>query len=303
MRSYQEKLEANPRAVGRPFDYQDLLLEPIADDPTSAKSSYSGWEAHHIEHEQFYLGGIVWFLNNVGISINRIADFREEAASRIVTLTNDGKINWRDARDCQTEERKFWGEIARQQFNKVKKKKGPPKSLYFSKLMVALLACELAVEKTLERNGKLRNIIDPIIEKPEDIYKVMRIIPACWNINNFNESRLEEMISEHPELLQKLTQACGREDGQSQFIVDLAKGHPVQWRLPTRCSHAEFETVATHKQSQAFECGKVASIALQYVLLAHLYQITHSQLSFIGKRDCQLHQLLIITENRRQMSV
>lgn len=194
------------KAAKRPEHYEDLLSRPIGadlDDP----NSYQDWEFDHGTKPRFYIQGFLWFLRQTHLTVNGVANFREEAADFVEDATSwDEMPGW-------TQERQ---PVARQQLNAARNHK----PLRFQKAATILVACELAAAERLERYGECGEI-----HSPQDIYRHMKIVPACWNINDFNPPFLEELRSQ-PENYQGLQRYIAQD---KQVLEDLANGHSVSF--------------------------------------------------------------------------
>ncbi len=231
--NYLSDIRAQNRPRQRPDNHEKLLFHPIADDPSSESAvCYEDWEFDHGRMNRFYVGGFLWFLRQVDEPPSNLSRFREEAISRIADQTN-----WFEMPNSG----KAWSEgIARQQFN-VAKRREP---LHFQKAAIIIMACEIAAEAALGQGREM-----PDINDAKDVYTTMSIIPACWNINDFNRdliSRLEKL----PDAFDKLKEATGQ-DSPTVFR-HLAVGNTVTWETAAKTHH-----VISNDFDSSFKVGKV----------------------------------------------
>jgi len=209
---YDAKIERRNAPPKRPPRYEDLLLEQIThDEPLRGESSYKYWEQDHSDRRHFYVGGFSRFLRSGAVAdVKELHDrFAREAIRKLESL--DGWTEMPGPRDA-------WEEFS---YNQVRHaKNGLP--LYFQKAAIVILCCDLAVEAAL---SKKRSSLRVDHESSEDIYHYMSIIPACWNIDNFNSKYLEDLEKKHPGAKFSLRDAAGQTS--TGLIEDLAAGLTV----------------------------------------------------------------------------
>ncbi|MET1416810.1 hypothetical protein ABVF61_31430 [Roseibium sp. HPY-6] len=208
---YLANIIQQQRQAVRPANYEDLLFHPIADDPTtSGASCYSNWEFDHGTQPRFYVGGVLWFMRSTSLNANSLAGYKEEAVQAVSDRTN-----WSDMPNSNNN---WTGQIARQQFNAARNHK----PLFFQKAAVIIMACELAAEKMLASGRTLQDI-----NAAEDIYRFMSIIPACWNINDFDADFYNQHIAKDKAAQETLRRAS--KQSQKTVIAELANGHTVTY--------------------------------------------------------------------------
>lgn len=212
---YKEKIEKQGRPSKRPTQAEQLLLDPISADD-DATESYPDWEFDHGTQKRFYVGGFLWFLRQCRISPSALASYKK-AASELVKHETE----WDHMPNSGTS----WDELARQQFNLARQ--GRP--LLFQKAALVIAACELAARERLQKGEPTGEI-----EKPEDIYKTMAIIPAVYNIGNF-DSRILEEFEHRPEAKDALRENF---PNYPKLIEELSSGHTVTLETAKRLKAA-----------------------------------------------------------------
>lgn len=218
MLDYLTKIKTQDRRSERPKNAEALLLHPIADDPTPPDTeSYSHWEFDHASQRRFYVGGFLWFLSRTGMNANSLAAFKDKAVEAVADRTT-----WEEMPNSGSR----WNEkIARQQFNLARNHR----ALFFQKAAIIIMACELAVEELLKSGREIKDI-----SGPEDVYKYMSIIPACWNVDEFNEGYLNKL--ENVGALDRLREVTGQ---RSKAVYhDLANGHTSTFETAKRLREA-----------------------------------------------------------------
>lgn len=219
----------------RPIEYERLLLEPIVDvasAETTAFGSYVGWDEDHCEARRFYVAGIQWFRRVTHISQTDLYQFRENAHKRILSQTT-----WHQMPDPQG----LWHEsLGKPQIAKACK--GQP--IVFAKAAQVLMACELALEKQLEKSREEHRLPESI-KSPQDIHRYMGIFPACWNIDDFGESYIEEARRNYRngDALALLRDEAGLSNQDALF--QLATGATVSYGLANEIKRIASTTFAT----------------------------------------------------------
>lgn len=222
---YKIEMAAQKRPAKRPEFYADLLLHPVATDPTDGSGCYDDWEFDHGSMQRFYVGGMRWYFRQTGLNANVLAGFRRDALRQVKKRTDWGSM---------PNSNQMWKQdIARPQFNVAAR--GDP--LFFQKAAIILMACELALEEALEEGEEVKDI-----KKPEDIYQKMSIIPACWNVNDFNIGFYEKLRKAEPDVPGKLQNAAAQES--ASVFEHLSNGNTVT-----------FETAKAVKAEIDGNCG------------------------------------------------
>lgn len=210
----KDLLLARQDRLTRPVHYEELLLEPITDSEGQLNEfgSYRGWEEDHAVGKRFYVAGIRWLTETTGLTQTAINNVRARAPAQVTARTS-----WNTMHDPKG----FWNERlgqpqVRHAFN--------VEPMPFAKAAQLLMACELAVEDIIE--GRLAECRVPEeFESAERIHGFMGILPACYNIDDFSSTYLEEVRAAYPEALGELRQAAGLRTAVA--ISDLAKGMTV----------------------------------------------------------------------------
>jgi hypothetical protein len=210
---YRDKLSEFPHAGARPESYAGLLLVPITHDrPRKGDASYPYWEEDHGDKRHFYLGGFNHFMRaGAVVDVKELHEFAKDA----LEIVQDFR-GWTD----MPGPRDAWTEFS---YNQVRHaKNGMP--LYFQKAAIVMLCCELAIRESLRGNRARRSLrIDH--QSGADVYRYMRIIPACWNIDDFNKTYLDGLESAHPGAKAALRDAAGQTS--IRVIEELADGYTV----------------------------------------------------------------------------
>lgn len=212
-------------ASGRPNDYADLLIRPIAME--GGGTSYANWEQDHGSSRSFYVKGFRWFLHASQIDdFNRIAPFSAAAVELVAKRTN-----WTSMPESGTR----WNECGSPQFKRARHRG----TTYFQKAALIIVACELALEQRIKDKLPLRTQISM-----QDIYQHMGVIPACWHIEEFTPDQARLLKAQYPEAELALKTECGQE--ARTFIDHLANGYSTT-----------FETAKKTRDYIATNCKKV----------------------------------------------
>ena len=236
--SFQSEILSQDRTAVRPKDVQDLLLIPVADDPTSCGETWRGqWVAENGTKKRFYVGGLDWFLTEARLTVDQLVNYKNDAVA-------EAKLcKWADIPGspalARREMRKHWESIAKPQFYAAKKSE----ALLFAKCSLLLLTCEIALWDQINRKNSNLSGEVPIsdeITTGEVIYRHMAIVPACWNVNAFNEKYIEKQSEIRSDFKSKLAESCGQDE---EVIDDLASGntvcYPTAKDIWTYCSNPE----------------------------------------------------------------
>lgn len=174
--SYSQQQANRQVPAVRPARYEDLLLHPIADNPLSPNAaSYDNWEFDHGAKPRFHVAGLFWFSRLTGMTMQDLKEGYSEAAREEVQ--NTPWISMPNSQEAWTQA------IARQQFQRAR----GAKATRFQKAGVIILACELALEDMLNNGANLP------IKSAQEVYQNMAIVPAVWNIDDFNERYLKSL--------------------------------------------------------------------------------------------------------------
>jgi len=191
------------------------------------------WSAQHAEIPRFRIGGMQWFRDITALNGDDLAAFSVATAK---TAKNWG---WTDMQGISPAvARKLeanWTSTGRPQYFAAI----GGKPLSFVKAVQILLSCELALEELLIERGidtraKKQLPLSTEVKRPEllseipssqEIYRHMAIIPACWNVNDFNESYLQSRMDTEPTFLDQIAAHTNQTD--HSVFYDLAAGHTV----------------------------------------------------------------------------
>lgn len=263
-------MAANPKTsvkAGRPNGYSELLTQFIADDPISAKSHMLDWEEEHVRHPRFILKGFGWFLDNLGMSANAVSEYRTAALEEIEKLTESGAIDWWNMPGTTRDRPRYWREMSRQQFNTAAA--GGP--ILYTKALTIIMACDLAAQAKFGKNATVGKVKAPFINKPEDIYVGLRIIPACWNIDGFNTANVEAIVEKNPSFKFDMLQLAGQDNRKDELIDDLAGGSTV--------THSTAKKIFDECKRVGYDLGKNPSIRA-------------SRGRYLGTKSASFHELV-----------
>jgi len=215
-RDYDGAVRAQGREAVRPVRLEDLLLHPICDDPTAPDAvCYTDWDRDHVGSARFFVGGILWFMRQTKVNSSTLASYAEEAA-RVV----ESQTEWHDIVNVRNSDERWRENVARQQFDRAVNRS----SQYIQKAATIIMACELCASDLIKSgNAALKDSIS----KPEDIYKMMTIIPACWNVNDFNQDFMAQVDSSGAPHLKTVQHAIGEDS--VDVLKDLADGFTVTY--------------------------------------------------------------------------
>ncbi|MBI1186190.1 MAG: hypothetical protein GC206_02490 [Alphaproteobacteria bacterium] len=210
---YRDTLRAFPRRAERPKTYGSLLSVPIThDSPRTDDGCYPFWEEDHADKRHFYLGGFNHFMRSGAVGdVKELHVFSKDALELVQDLRG-----WTD----MPGPRDAWTEFS---YNQVRHaKNGMP--LYFQKAAIVMLCCELAMRDRI-KGKKERSRLRIEHEDEQQIYLYMSIIPACWNIDDFNRAYLDRLEDAHPGAKAQLCDAAGQTS--IRVIEELADGYTV----------------------------------------------------------------------------
>lgn len=238
-RDYDGTVRAQRRPALRPQRIEGLLLHPICDDPSvEGAECYTDWDRDHVGSTRFYVGGILWFMRQTRVNSSTLATYAEAAASVIEQNTE-----WHDIVNVRDSDRRWTEPVARQQFDRAVNRGAQ----YIQKAATIIMACELCAADLLEANNTR---LKDSIEQPEDVYRMMTIIPACWNVNSFNSRFIESLNGDQVRHLKTLQHAIG-EDSVA-VLRDLADGFTV-----THSTATGVRSAVRDQLPEQFEVGEV----------------------------------------------
>lgn len=212
--NYENNIKSQKRSSGRPDQIEKLFFHAITDNPESSSDFYDDWDFDHAGSQRFFVGGLRWFFRRTGMNAESLHNYSKDASALI---RND--TSWTDMASVRGSDI-HWDNVARQQFNRA----NGQKSLYLQKAANVIVSCELCAQDLIDR-GTLKESAKADIASGGDIYKRMSIIPACWNVNDFNSDFLAEVEAHDSTLLKKIARASG--EGSLAILKDLAGGSTV----------------------------------------------------------------------------
>lgn len=235
--SFQEEIAKQKREAKRPTWLTDLLIHVIAQNPhAEGVKMDTEWSAQHVESPRFRIGGMGWFRDVTGVNGDDLVAASADAAklAKNCGWTDMPGISPTVARKVQG----HWTSTGRPQYFTAI----AGKPLSFVKAAQIILACELTLEKLLKQQGieskpkrraanadvKLPERLDEI-SSAQEIYQHMAIIPACWNLNDFNTPYLEKRIAGDSKFLDQLATYTGQTD--HGVFAELASGFTVTYGL------------------------------------------------------------------------
>ncbi|MBF9036834.1 hypothetical protein HKCCE2091_21580 [Rhodobacterales bacterium HKCCE2091] len=215
---YGTLIAAQARAAARPTHYQELLFRPISEGLNDT-TSYFGWEVDHAEKKRFYVGGMLWFRSVTGMNGSEVAAGYKSRAENTVREETE----WANVPITQS----LWRQaIARKQFNAAWNRN----PLMFHKAATVIVACELALQDRLDSGLSIEGITSGL-----DVYRYMTVIPACWNIDDFDAKSWAE-IRERPNALSNICTATGQNN--SRVFEKLSQGGTVTAETAHDAHHA-----------------------------------------------------------------
>lgn len=230
---YMDSIAVTKRQAKRPSDYSDLLLHPVNNDPENDIACYNNWEFDHGAIQRFYVGGLLWFFRQTGMNANTLSGYRKTGIKAVKERTNWHKMP--NSKNVWTQD------IARPQFNTASR--GLP--MLFQKAAIILMTCEVAVEDGLASGEQYDDIASP-----EDIYGIMSVVPACWNVNDFNRSFYDELKKKETGVIDLLRDEAAQD--QPAVFEHLAKGNTVTYSTAVQVKNA-----IDQKCAEGFSVGKV----------------------------------------------
>ena len=232
--SFEIIIANQKRPAKRPALSTDLLLHIIAPDPFEEGATMDlQWAEEHATKPRFFVGGIPWFRDLTLLKAEDIGAYRKRAAGKAKS------VGWTEMRDLPphvvNKLYKQWESIAWQQYYEAIQER----PVTFIKAVLFLLSCELALQELVDKQ-KLRKRpnyagdaegpeLSKEISSGETIYQHMAIIPACWNINDFNTSYIDDQVAADSSFLKKLGKHTGQQD--LDVFADLGSGHTVTFVL------------------------------------------------------------------------
>ena len=247
--------------ASRPEQVTDLLLYPISDDPLSDPSCYSQWEMHHANKQRFYVGGWAWLVKETNgiFTSTSVGRFGSDAPIHVEQNTN-----WAE----QLIHSEQWKQAAaRKKFNRALGEH--PLAVQFHKAVMIIVACELALERYLASGKTCKTISNPL-----EIYRHMAVVPACWNIDNFQLAVLRS-IGEGVNGTEKVSAAL-KHNGEG-VLEDLEQGHTVGWETASSISHL----ISSEKNS----------LAEQYPTLREPRVRVTPGTKVLGRKDASEHEV------------
>lgn len=204
-----------PLASAEPYDdtkaYATTALELLRNDVT-----YPGWEYSLGKTNSFYIRGATWFHRNFGSSISelmevRLDDLKSTDFDADKFLTPD--FDWKESYS------------SRQAIKGLSIRNRAP--LKFPKAVQTILLCYCALARRTRRKAEI---------SPDEVFKHMRIEPACFYLRDFDRYQLSEFERREPgtlDLLREMTSQRTR-----VVFSDMAHGHTVSRALAERTANA-----------------------------------------------------------------
>jgi hypothetical protein len=158
------------------------------------------------------------------LKAERIASYKERAAAEAK------EAKWTEMpgtpRNVVSDLRGHWGAISRQQYFNVMNLR----AVNFPKAALFLLSCELALQELINQQESVIPFTSGAC-----IYQHMAIIPACWNINDFNTEYLNRQTKFNSTFLNELANHVSQSD--PEVFKELAAGHTVTFRTANGIKH------------------------------------------------------------------
>ncbi|QYA04522.1 RNA-binding protein [Rhizobium sp. B21/90] len=182
---------------------QELFSHTLAPEPFDAEDNYGGWESDQLGRPRFFLKGVKQlssFLHTY--EMKKYFELRDDAKALLMqrpgwTLVAPGILE----------------PIAENQFNRAKNED----AITFERAVVIIAAFEVRYAHAIAAGH--------VSGTAYDVYERLKIVPACYHLENFNEAALKAIEAGHPQALQTLTLAAKHND--TRLITDLTTGRCV----------------------------------------------------------------------------
>jgi hypothetical protein len=234
--SFQEEIAQQSRPAERPALASGLLLHKICENPGAETAQLDeDWAGEHAGMLRFFVGGIDWFSNLTLMSMDSLFS-RKDRTLELAERCGWSKMS--DAKPIDAETlRAQWTAIARPQYFNA----GQKRAMNFPKAALFILSCELAIQDLLEQitsrpeNSERYAKLKSEVVAPEYVYKHMAIVPACWNVNDFNSKYLLRRVEARQGFLAQLAVYASQSGGR--VFHQLADGQTVTFRTAARVKH------------------------------------------------------------------
>lgn len=228
---------AKPKAAVQKLPLlEDLLVHPVRRKDThsgQASGEYKDWIFDHARKAQFYVSGFGELRAAASrAEANYYYSFAPEAREKAVAAGWD-KLLGAD----------FGTSLSYNQFRHAILFHKP---MYFALAAQVLVACECALGDAIEK--------DIYAGRAGDVYAMMKIIPACYNVDNFNAAALER-LRRQAEDFDKLALASCLQSNRD-VLDDLAGGHCVT-RRTARLLHDFVITFVENRRISNVGLGEV----------------------------------------------
>lgn len=236
--SFRLEIAKQNRAPKRPALATGLFLHVIAANPFAENAVMDPrWAEEHARVPRFRIGGTPWFRDLTLLKAEALSGYSKKASNRAKSC------GWTKMEDLPRAEASNlygeWESIAKQQYYAAIQQR----PVTFVKAVLFILSCELALQEIVDRQkafrrGNANPDEMPAIELPREVssgefvYRHLAIIPACWNINDFNAKYLETRAGEDAGFLEAL--GGHTEQSDIETFHPLAAGHTVTYRLAER---------------------------------------------------------------------
>lgn len=185
---YFSELIEQGRQPKRPDDVSDLLLRPIVDRDGDDLIERTDWADEHGEKRRFYLVGWHDIERNTWLTKNKLRNYSSRAYDDI-----DENTRWTGLSGFG----ETWDDApSHHQFNYVH----ACLPISFAKGALIIATVEHAMRDAFKKNKKVRDSLSDRLQKPEDVYGLMALLPATYNINKLNPEALSEYRAEYCEL-------------------------------------------------------------------------------------------------------
>lgn len=189
---------------GKPIPVsRSFFSHTLAPEPFDAEDNYGGWESDQLGRPRFFLKGVKQlssFLHTY--EMKKYFELRDDAKALLMqrpgwTLVAPGILE----------------PIAENQFNRAKNED----AITFERAVVIIAAFEVRYAHAIAAGH--------VSGTAYDVYERLKIVPACYHLENFNEAALKAIEAGHPQALRTLTLAAKHND--TRLITDLTTGRCV----------------------------------------------------------------------------
>lgn len=184
---------------------EDELYETLQQ-PLPKGANYDTWKPDHLERRRFYVGGYHWL--SAASQIKKRIRYLEAAKQATDHIRNE--TSWfRILPELNTP-------LPAPQVDDIRKFK----AVSFTKAVLFIAASEIILARAIQNNSARKQH-----KFASSVYENMRVVSACWNIDNFNNKFRDRLLGKHSDAFRCVAEKLGFDD--EDVLFELSDCHTV----------------------------------------------------------------------------